>query len=101
MDRKCKKKHTVNNHNIPLPNPLLPQHTGQNLNLIEQLRIGILLYSFSHGRLPNNRNIAATARMHMSIDAVVRGADLAIRKPRPMLMLHPAGEGFGAPSQRA
>lgn len=96
-----KEQHTVNNNNISLSNPLLPQHPGQNLHLVQQPCIRKPLDSLRDRRLPNNRHITAPARPHMSINAVVRGGDLAIGKPRPMLMLDAAGQCLRAPRQRA
>lgn len=94
--------HTVDNHNIALLNPLLPQHPGQHLHLIQQLLVGVLLLRARHRRLPDNCSRIPVPVVHMPIDAVVGRGDFAVGEPGPVLVgisarkrLGPLGHGAG------
>ena len=73
--------HTVHKHNISLLHTLLPEHPSQRLYLREQLTVCVLLLAPRDRRVPNDGIDLAIAGLDVSVDAVVAGRYLAIRKP--------------------
>lgn len=88
-------QHTVDNNNIPPPNPLLAQHPRQHLDLVQQPRIGKRLLGSRDRRVPDNRGAVAMPIAHMAVDAVVGGGNLAVREPGPVVVGRAVGGGFG------
>jgi hypothetical protein len=86
---------TVYQHDIPLLDPFLPQHPGQNFDLIIKLPICQLGFLARHWRLPYDGNIVTIAILDMAVDTVVRSRDLTVREPAPVLMAHTTSQCLG------
>lgn len=92
---------TVDDHHISLAHPLLPQHARKHLHLIQQLPVGVFLCGVRHWRLPDNGDIVAETIVDVAVHTVVGGGDLAVREPRPMVMLHATRQSLGAAIKNA
>lgn len=77
---------TVHQHDIPLLDALLAQHAGKRLDLVQQLLVGDGLLGARHGAVVEDGRAVAEAGVHVAVDAVVAGGQLAAREPLPVVV---------------
>ena len=88
-------EHTVHEYHVAFLDPLLPQHSGQGLDLAEQLFVGVFLLLARDGRVPDDGRGVAMTVLDMSVNTIVRRRYLPIREPCPMRMTDATGELLG------
>jgi hypothetical protein len=79
---------TINHNNIPLLNPLLPQHPCKSLYLTQQLRIANALLDACHRAVIQNSRTITVAGLDVAVHAVVARRDLTVGEPRPRVVRH-------------
>lgn len=79
-------KLTVDQHDVALLDALLAQDAGKGLDLIEELLVGDGLLGLGHGAVVEDGRGVAVAGVHVAVDAVVAGGQLARREPLPVVV---------------
>lgn len=77
---------TVDKHDIPLLDTLLPQDGSEDLDLIEQLLVCDALLGVGDGAVVKNGGEVTVAGKDMSVNTVVARRYLAIGEPLPVLV---------------
>ena len=74
---------TVYDHHIPSSNAFLPQHTGEDLNLAQDLLVCVLLLALAHRAIPIYGNLISITCLNVPIDTIVAIGDFSIWIPSP------------------
>jgi hypothetical protein len=86
----------VYQYHVTFSHAILPQHSCQDLDFVEEVCVAEFLSLACDWALPDDCRGFSISRLHVSVDAVVACRDLAIWKPGPGFVAGSILEGFRA-----
>jgi hypothetical protein len=90
---------TVDEHDVPLLNTLLPQDGSEHLDLIEQLLVRDALLGVGYWAVVEDSGEVTVAGEDMTVDAVVTRGYLAVWEPLPVGVGVACLENLGRPGK--
>jgi hypothetical protein len=92
----CRYHRHVNQNHVTFSHAILPQYSGQSLNLVKEVDVTVFLPFARNRALPYDCRGISVACVYVPVDTVVARRDFAAREPGPGTVASSVLEGFRA-----